>query len=203
MIAIIDYSMGNVASIARMLKKLGVDSKLTRDPDEICAAEKLILPGVGAFDTGMRNLADSKIKDVLQHIIIEERKPVLGICLGMQLLFNRSEEGVEPGLSWIDGDVKRFRFSGEQKEKVPHMGWNVVIPSPRNALFVDLHKDARFYFVHSYFTVPNDSSDIAATTEHGSRFCCAVSRGNIHGVQFHPEKSHKFGLQLLKNFAGL
>jgi glutamine amidotransferase len=203
MIAIIDYSMGNVASIVRMLKKLGVNSKLTRDPDEISAAEKLILPGVGAFDTGMRSLADSRIKDVLKHIVIVERKPVLGICLGMQLLFNHSEEGVEPGLGWIDGDVKRFRFSGEQKEKVPHMGWNVVMPSPGNPLFVDLTKDARFYFVHSYFTAPNDSSDIAATTEHGFRFCCAVSHGNIHGVQFHPEKSHKFGLQLLRNFAGL
>lgn len=203
MIAIIDYSIGNVASIARMLKKLGIDAKLTRDPDEICSAEKLILPGVGAFDTGMRNLGDSKIKEVLQHIVIEERKPVLGICLGMQLLFNRSEEGVEPGLGWIDGEVKKFRFSGEQKEKVPHMGWNVVMPSSGSPLFVDLTKDARFYFVHSYFTDPNDSSDIAATTQHGSKFCCAVSRGNIHGVQFHPEKSHKFGLQLLKNFAEL
>lgn len=203
MIAIIDYSMGNVASIARMLKKLGIDSILTRDPDEISAAEKLILPGVGAFDTGMRKLRDTEIKGVLQQIVVEERKPVLGICLGMQLLFNRSEEGVEPGLGWIDGDVKRFRFSGEQKERVPHMGWNLVMPSPGIPLFAELTKDARFYFVHSYFADPIDTSDIAATTQHGFKFCCAVSRGNIHGVQFHPEKSHKFGLQLLKNFAAL
>ena len=203
MIAIIDYGMGNVASIARMLKKLGFESKLTRDPDEIRAAEKLILPGVGAFDTGMRNLGNARIKEVLQQIVIGERKPVLGICLGMQLLFDRSEEGVEPGLGWINGDVRRFRFNGDQKEKVPHMGWNVVTPRADNPLFADLTEDARFYFVHSYFTDPSNASDVAATTQHGFQLCCAVSRGNIHGVQFHPEKSHKFGMRLLKNFAEL
>lgn len=203
MIAILDYRMGNVGSIQRMLKKIGEESLLTCDPDELRAADRLILPGVGAFDTGMSQLEEAAVRQVLDEIVLVEKKPVLGICLGMQLLFNRSEEGTCPGLGWTPGEVKRFDFSKNGGGfKVPHMGWSSVTPRPNTPLFKDLNAVPRFYFVHSYYAVPECEQDVAAVCTYGHEFCCAVSRGNVHGVQFHPEKSHRYGLQLLKHFVG-
>lgn len=204
MIVIVDYSMGNVGSIRRMLSKIGVESVLSRDPDEILAAEKLILPGVGAFDAGLERLDAFGLRRVLGKAVLEDLTPVLGICLGMQLLFERSEEGSRRGLGWMPGVVERFDFQKcGNGHKVPHMGWNRVQPRSGAALFASLDAQSRFYFVHSYFAKPKEETDIAAECNHGATFCCAVSRGNIHGAQFHPEKSHRYGLQLLKNFTSL
>lgn len=204
MIAIVDYSMGNVGSIQRMLKKVGADSVLTADPDELRAADKLILPGVGAFDAGMNRLRDTGLADLLNELVLEHRKPVLGICLGMQLLLESSEEGTSSGLGWVPGHVRRFDWPHEQKAlKVPHMGWNLVRPSNGSPLFQDLDEQSRFYFVHSFFASPEDATSQAASSNYGFDFCCAVQKDNVYGVQFHPEKSHRYGLQLLQNFVEL
>ncbi len=212
MIAIVDYSMGNVGSIQRMLKKVGADSALTSDPQELRAADKLILPGVGAFDAGMNRLNDSGLTDllnelelvnpVLQHV--QNGRPLLGICLGMQLLLDSSEEGTTDGLGWVPGRVRRFDWPNESRSlKVPHMGWNLVRSSGESPLFRELDDRSRFYFVHSYFASPDEPASRAAEAHYGFDFCCAVQRDNIHGVQFHPEKSHRYGLKLLQNFVEL
>ncbi|MBN1975159.1 MAG: imidazole glycerol phosphate synthase subunit HisH [Sedimentisphaerales bacterium] len=205
MIKIIDYGMGNVKSVANMLRKAGHDFQIVSDPLTIKKAEKIILPGVGAFDAGMKLLKSSGIYDVLNRCVLVDKIPILGICLGMQLLARMSEEGKEVGLSWIDADVKRFDFSqSDQSLKVPHMGWNYVLSQNENSnLFATIHQPMRFYFVHSYHFVCNDHEDVLATAHYGYDFTCAVCKENIYGVQFHPEKSHKYGLQLLKNFLEL
>ena len=201
MIAIIDYGMGNVGSIRNMLRKLGAPAVITRNAAEIRAAEKIILPGVGAFDRGMSNIADLKLLPLLEEAALERRIPVLGICLGMQLLFERSEEGRHAGLGWIPGQVVRFRPNGTSL-KVPHMGWNAVAVQRESTLFSGLAEGARFYFVHSYHVECADEF-VLAETHHGYDFVSSVANGNIAGTQFHPEKSHRFGLQLLKNFVGV
>jgi imidazole glycerol-phosphate synthase subunit HisH len=202
MIAIVDYKIGNLGSVANMLKRVGAAATVTSDPDTIRRADKLILPGVGAFENGMANLAELGLLPVLEALVIGERRPLLGICLGMQLLTRRSEEGKAPGLGWIEGETVRFRFEPEQGAlKVPHMGWNTVTPVHRDSLFRDLDDEHRFYFAHSYHVVCERSEDVLATTRHGYNFVASLERGNIMGIQFHPEKSHRYGLQLLKNFA--
>jgi glutamine amidotransferase len=200
MITIIDYKTGNLGSIQNILKKIGENSVITSDKDEISEATKIILPGVGAFDTGMRNLAELDLIDVLNRKVMIEKTPVLGICLGMQLLSKGSEEGSLPGLSWIDGFTERFRFSDTIEYKIPHMGWNFIREHKPSRLFENMYPDPRFYFVHSYFFRANDHDDILTSTTYEIEFTSAVERGNILGVQFHPEKSHKFGMRLLKNF---
>lgn len=209
MIAVIDYNMGNVGSILNMLKKLGFDTKLTRTPAELLEADGLVLPGVGAFDSGMTNLRDFGLIDTLNRCVFERSKPLLGICLGMQLLTERSEEGVMPGLGWIAGSTKRFALSTDRQWKIPHMGWNQVKPctaarpgdSLAEVLFANTEPDQRYYFVHSYHAVCESSRDVLATSQYGYEFAAAIGRGNVAGTQFHPEKSHRYGLRLMENFA--
>jgi glutamine amidotransferase len=200
MITIIDYKTGNLGSIQNILKRIGEDSIVTSDKDEIARATKLILPGVGAFDTGMRNLSGLNLIDILNKKVIEEKIPVLGICLGMQLLSKGSEEGSLPGLGWIDASTVRFEFEDSTEYKIPHMGWNFIRQHKTGRLFDNMYPDSRFYFVHSYFFSANDPEDVLTSTTYEIEFTSAIERGNILGVQFHPEKSHKFGMKLLKNF---
>jgi glutamine amidotransferase len=200
MITIIDYKTGNLGSIQNILKRIGENSVITSDKDEIERATKIILPGVGAFDTGMRNLLELDLVDILNKKVIVEKIPVLGICLGMQLLSNGSEEGSLPGLGWIDGETLRFRFEDTMEYKIPHMGWNFIRQHKESKLFENMYSDARFYFVHSYFFRANTEKDVLLSTTYEIEFTSAVEKGNILGVQFHPEKSHKFGMKLLKNF---
>jgi glutamine amidotransferase len=200
MITIIDYKTGNLGSIQNILKRIGEDSVITSDKDIIEKATKIILPGVGAFDTGMRNLLELDLVDILNKKVIAEKIPVLGICLGMQLLSNGSEEGSLPGLGWIDAETLRFRFRDTVEYKIPHMGWNFIRQHKDSKLFTDMYSDPRFYFVHSYFFRANIEKDILLSTTYEIEFTSGVEKGNILGVQFHPEKSHKFGMKLLKNF---
>jgi imidazole glycerol-phosphate synthase subunit HisH len=202
MITIVDYGTGNLASIANMLKKIGCASVVTSSADEIGRASKLILPGVGAFDTGMRNLTDLNLKDVLNRKVLEEKIPILGICLGMQLFVKASEEGSLPGLGWIDGSVVKFKPElAEKKLKAPHMSWNFAALKKESRLFSDMYDEPRFYFAHSYHIQLNRHEDALAETTYGYAFASALERDNIAGVQFHPEKSHKFGMKLMRNFA--
>ena len=200
MLAIIDYGMGNLGSIQNMLKYLGYKSFISDDPEKISEADKLILPGVGAFDNGMENLNSKGLVEILTRRVLREKVPVLGICLGMQLLSKRSGEGTLPGLGWIDAETIRFSFPEHSGLRIPHMGWNTVTAQKKSPLIEDMPPDARFYFVHSYHVTCRDPSDILLTTSYGLELTSAVERGNIYGVQFHPEKSHKYGMGILRNF---
>jgi imidazole glycerol-phosphate synthase subunit HisH len=201
MITIIDYKTGNLGSIQNILKRIGEESVITSDKNQIANAKKLILPGVGAFDTGMANLKLLDLVDILNYKVLAEKTPVLGICLGMQILSRNSEEGSLPGLGWINAETRRFKFNDTNTYKIPHMGWNYVRQNKASNLFKELTSDARFYFVHSYFFSANDTEDVLSSTIYEIEFTSAIEKGNILGVQFHPEKSHKFGMRLLKNFA--
>ncbi len=204
MIVIIDYGMGNVGSIFNMLKKVGCKVNISRDPSEIMEAAKLILPGVGAFDEAMNNLQKRGLIPVLNRRVLEDRCPILGICLGMQLMSRRSEEGRLPGLGWIEAETRRFSLGQEQGHlKIPHMGWNLVEALDTTGIFAGFKETPRFYFVHSYHVCCDNPADVLATSTHGCNFAAAVRRGNIYGTQFHPEKSHKYGMHLLLNFANL
>lgn len=200
MITIVDYGMGNLGSIRNMLKKISVDSEVTADARKIGAARKLILPGVGAFDAGMDNLERSGLIPVLNERVLQAKVPTLGICLGMQLMARGSDEGRRKGLGWIDAQALRFQPT-DAALKVPHMGWNLVRPAREAALVEALPDEPRFYFVHSYFIRCEQPEDVLLITIYGEPFHSAFHRGNVWGVQFHPEKSHKFGMRLLRNFA--
>lgn len=202
MICIIDYGVGNYAAIGNMLRRIGVESCISRDPTVISAAKKLVLPGVGAFDEGMRNLRNSGLIELLNELVVIRHVPILGICLGMQLLGLSSEEGNESGLEWIPMRFKRFEPTKEgRRVKSLHMGWNIVTPLRRSQLFGGFEHPPRFYFVHRYFAVCEEPTDILGMSTYGVEFASAVARENIFGVQFHPEKSHRFGMRLLQNFA--
>lgn len=200
MITIVDYGMGNLGSIRNMLKKIGFDSEITSDAGRIAAATKLILPGVGAFDAGMESLERSGLIPVLGERVIGARVPILGICLGMQLMTHGSTEGIRRGLGWIDAQALRLQPTNAGL-KVPHMGWNLVRPMREAALIDALPDEPRFYFVHSYYILCERPEDVLLTTTYGEPFHSGLHRGNVWGVQFHPEKSHKFGMHLLHNFA--
>jgi imidazole glycerol-phosphate synthase subunit HisH len=200
MITIVDFNTGNLGSIQNMFKKIGIESQISADVEVIAAADKLVLPGVGAFDTGMQNLERSGLIPLLTRRVVQEGTPILGICLGMQLMTRRSAEGERPGLGWIDAEVVRFEPT-KAALRIPHMGWNQVLPIRPSQLTQDLPPEPRFYFVHSYFVRCHDPADVLLTTAYGNPFHSGFQRGNLHGVQFHPEKSHKFGMALLRNFS--
>ncbi len=201
MIAILDYGIGNLKSVYNMFKKIGVESVITSDMEVIKQADKYLLPGVGSFDYGINSLKNAPFFTLLEKEVLENKKPILGICLGMQLLANSSEEGKEKGLGWIDAEVIKFDLK-DKSLAIPHMGWNTTSPISVNNIFKNLEEN-RFYFVHSYHVVCNDKSFVLATTSYGDEFTCSINKDNIFGVQFHPEKSHKFGMQLLKNYGEL
>ena len=210
MITIIDYGMGNLGSIQNMFeKKIKVKCEITSDLERIRAAEKLLLPGVGAFDTAVGRLSQGGLREALDFKVLEKKTPILGICLGMQLLTNGSDEGKLPGLGWIDAYTHRFSFEKAEGLKVPHMGWNEVNLSQESLLTTGLRElvakpdNPRFYFVHSYYVKVKNQSNSILKTNFGHEFDSAIQKDNIYGAQFHPEKSHKFGVQLFKNFAEL
>ncbi len=201
MIVIIDYGLGNLGSIANMLKQIGAQALISSDPQQIEQAERLILAGVGAFDAGMQHLNDLGLIPLMAHMALEKKVPFLGICLGMQLLTRRSEEGQLPGLGWLEADTLRFNFEDRSHRlRVPHMGWNEIQTRISHPLLADLGEEPRFYFVHSYYVRCEYPEDILAVTEYGFSFHSIVGRGNLLGTQFHPEKSHRYGRKILENF---
>ncbi|MDP2416298.1 MAG: imidazole glycerol phosphate synthase subunit HisH [Hydrogenophaga sp.] len=199
MIAIIDYNIGNIAAVANMLRRIGVPCRITANPSEVKEANRIILPGNGSFDACMHNLRASGLIPVLEDKVLNNGVPLLGICVGAQMLGTGSEEGQERGLGWLDMRVRRFPDLAGLK--VPHMGWNQVTPQqPNNVLTQEMNEGTRFYFVHSYFMDPANKDDVLLQANYGVEFAAGVCRGNIAGVQFHPEKSHRFGKQLLTAF---
>lgn len=200
---IIDYGMGNLRSVYNKFKRIGIDCKVSSKKEDIEFAEKLILPGVGHFKYGMQNLHKLGLIDILNKKVIEEKIPILGICLGTQLFCSHSEEGDCAGLGWLNAEVVRFNVSDRLKYKVPHMGWNDVAVKNSNTLDKKFSYGEKFYFVHSYHLKCNDQDDIWLTTEYDYEFVSAVHRDNIYGTQFHPEKSHDVGYELLKKFTEL
>lgn len=202
MIGIIDYGLGNLGSIHNMLRKIGEKSFISQSPVELERAEKLILPGVGSFDAGMHSITNAGLQEFLYREVIERKKNILGICLGMQLMLQGSEEGKENGLGWIVGKAERFT-NDENNLRVPHMGWNNVEAVGNLKLMNGLDENARFYFVHSYMVKHTVDKSMVGLTEYGTDFVSIIELNNIFAVQFHPEKSHRFGMHLLKNFADL
>lgn len=201
MIVVLDYDVGNVGAVANMLRRIGHDCEITADIEVIKRASRLVLPGNGAFDTCMRNLEASGLRSVIERRVLEEKVPLLGICVGAQMLGRASEEGRLPGLGWLDMQARRF--PALPGLRVPHMGWNTVRRREgTNAIGAALAGDVRFYFVHSYYMDPVNPADVIGYSHHGVDFAAAVARGNIVGTQFHPEKSHRFGKQFLAAFAG-
>jgi len=200
MITIVNFNSGNAKSIENMLRKIGVKSIITTDRSAIEKATKIILPGVGSFDNAIRELKKIQILPLLNKKVLDEATPTLGICLGLQLFCKSSEEGREAGLSWIDAECRRFKFPPDSKLKIPCMGWNHIKFQKENPLFKGLEAP-RFYFVHAYHVVCTNAGNSIATAEYGYEYTVAMQQDNIYGVQFHPEKSHKYGMQLLKNFS--
>ncbi|WP_036289707.1 imidazole glycerol phosphate synthase subunit HisH [Methylosinus sp. PW1] len=199
MIAIVDYGLGNVTAIANMYKRLNIEAVLASTADDLRRADRLILPGVGSFDWAMQSLARSGLRGTLDELVINARRPVLGICVGMQMMAEKSAEGMEPGLGWIAASVERL--PSRPGLMLPHMGWNDVSAVRHSTLINGLDIEARFYFLHGYCFVPKDESVTIATADYGQPFASVVQSGNVYGAQFHPEKSHGWGVRLLKNFA--
>lgn len=203
MLVIIDYGLGNLASVQNMFRKLGVkDVLISGKSEEVMKADKLLLPGVGAFDAGMEHLTKSGLVETLNQKVLQEKVPILGICLGMQLLTKSSEEGALPGLGWINARTVKFQPDPSLGLKVPHMGWEYVKVTKQNALLPE-KAHSRFYFVHSYHVVCEDPEQSIGLADFGGPFTCMVNKDNIFGTQFHPEKSLKFGMEVLKNFSSL
>lgn len=205
MIAVLDYGLGNSQAFVTYFDRMGFAARRVRSSEGLEGATKLVLPGVGAFDHALELFSSSGLRPEVELLVTQDRLPLLGVCVGMQILAGRSEEGEQDGLGWIDGEVRAlsgdFRAPGERP--TPHMGWNSVRPSSSSGLFGNLVDDARFYFLHSYYFHCSNPAEVVATVNYGAEFTCAIQRDNIYGVQFHPEKSHKWGGQLLRNFASL
>jgi glutamine amidotransferase len=209
-ITLVDYGLGNIQAFANIYNRLNIPVAVAKTATQLATAKKIILPGVGAFDWAMTRLAESGMRSCLDDLIMAKKLPVLGVCVGMQMMASRSEEGKLPGLGWIEGEVKKLRgleverFSGaEGKLILPHMGWNDVVPRDGACLFAGLETDARFYFLHSYYFAPTNPDSVLATTDYYGQFASAVRSENVFGTQFHPEKSHQWGIRLLKQFAEL
>ena len=204
MIAIVDYGLGNVIAFANVYKKLNLPVIVVKQAQDLKQATKVILPGVGSFDNAMQRLEKSGMWQILDEMVLQRHIPVLGVCVGMQMLAHSSQEGKRPGLGWIDGQVQRFipAASGNSM-RVPHMGWNNLKQLKTSSLLQGIDADARFYFLHSYYFCCRHSQDIVAVTDYNGEFVCVVNSGNIFGVQFHPEKSHRWGVKLLENFGKL
>ncbi len=204
MISLIDYGVGNINAFVNIYKRLGIEVNKVQNAKEIAEASKLILPGVGSFDDAMNRLNQSGMRAALDEAVLERKTPIIGICVGMQMLAERSDEGCMPGLGWVKGQVKRFDAEKiPYKTKFPHMGWNNFAPIKDNPLLSELEKGARFYFLHSYYFECSNTENIIATTEYGIEFASAICKENIFGIQCHPEKSHHFGIKLLHNFSKL
>ncbi len=201
MITLVNYGLGNIQAFANIYKRLNIPFEVAQTSEELAGAQKIILPGVGAFDWAMSRLEESGMRACLDELVLNRKRPVLGICVGMQMMARCSEEGELPGLGWIDAEVRRFDESAFcQKTRLPHMGWNDVSPVETKSLFNSIDSP-QFYFLHSYYFAPSNSVDVLATTDYNGSFTSAVQVGHMFGVQFHPEKSHQWGVQLLKNFA--
>ncbi len=204
MISIVSYGLGNIQAIANIYKRLNIPVRVTATAEELTEAQRIILPGVGAFDWAMTRLGQSGMRSRLDDLVLGKGRPVLGICVGMQMMAKRSDEGVLEGLGWIDAEVRKFdEASFTQRTHLPHMGWNDVAPRQNGGLFRGLESGARFYFLHSYYVAPRREADVLAITDYNGPYASSVHSGNVFGVQFHPEKSHHWGIQLLKNFAEL
>jgi glutamine amidotransferase len=202
-VAVIDFGMGNIGSICKMLRFVGATPVVTSESKAIAMCERIVLPGVGHFDRAVSNLTALGLVEGLRNMVRDEGKPLLGICLGMQLLCRTSEEGSLPGLGLIDARVRRFEPIGSLPLKVPHMGWSQITPAKSSSLLDGIDSSSRFYFVHSYFVECFDRGDVLAEATYGVKFAAAVERGGVVGVQFHPEKSHRFGVQMFRNFVGI
>jgi glutamine amidotransferase len=201
MIRIVDYGLGNVRAFLNVYKSLGMPAAVARAEADLEDASRIVLPGVGSFDHAMELLQQSGMMTALTELAVTRGVPVLGVCVGMQILAQSSEEGRLNGLGWIKGSVRKFQAqSGAARLRLPHMGWNDVSPARPSRLFAGLEQDARFYFLHSYHFCCEDQENILAEADYGGRFACAIQAANIYGVQFHPEKSHQFGMRLLRNF---
>jgi imidazole glycerol-phosphate synthase subunit HisH len=204
LIVIIDYNAGNIKSIQNMLKRIGVKSIISNQKEDIENAEKIILPGVGSFDYGMSNLKNTGLVDILNKKVINDKIPFLGICLGAQMLGSKSDEGVEQGLGWINMNIIKFNIDKMPVGyKIPHMNWNEIEIQKTSKLLEGLNNESRFYFVHSYYMQPENSENTLTLSTYGEKFTSSVQKDNIYGVQFHPEKSHKYGMKILENFANL
>ena len=205
MIKVVDYGVGNIQAFMTLFKRMGLDAERARVPQELEDATRLVLPGVGHFDHAMQRLNDSGLRPALEDLVLARRVPVIGVCVGMQMLAAGSDEGVLPGLNWVPGRVKAFATHPESTQlPMPHMGWNDLKPAAGAKLFAAGFDDVpQFYFLHSYYFEALHKADVAATAHYGIDFDAVVSHGHIHGVQCHPEKSHHWGSQLLKNFAEL
>jgi glutamine amidotransferase len=202
MIAIVDYGLGNVQAFLNIYKQLNIPAFAAKNPCEVLRADHIIIPGVGSFDSAVQSLNKSGMRDVLDDIAINDKKPVLGVCVGLQMMLEKSEEGSESGLGWFKGNVRKLSGNIEgRKISLPHMGWNSIEAVESQDLFRAIDNRNGFYFLHSYFVKPDDRNRILALAEYGETFACALRRNRIYGVQFHPEKSHKNGVQVLKNFA--
>jgi len=204
MITLIDYGVGNIFAFQNVYKRLDIPTKIAKTHEDLSDAKKLILPGVGSFDYAMGQLNASGMREKLDELVLEKKVPVIGICVGMQMMGNRSDEGKLEGLKWIDSEILKFDESLiEQRTKLPHMGWNDVSPVKNHPLFLGLDNEAIFYFLHSFYFKCNNLADSIAVSDYGLSFSSAVNKDNIYGIQFHPEKSHQYGEKLLHNFAKL
>lgn len=202
MIAIVDYGLGNIQAFINIYKQLDLPAFPARSVSEILMAERIILPGVGSFDSAMKCLNKSGMRDVLDDIVKEDKMPVLGVCVGLQMMLETSEEGSESGLGWFKGNVRRLKTSHRSCEiRLPHMGWNSIEPVGSKKLFDSVDHEHGFYFLHSYCVEPDDETTILGLARYGDSFVCALRKNRVYGVQFHPEKSHKNGVRLLENFA--